>query len=96
MTFVTQRHIPRRRFLKGVGTAIAVPFLDAMVPAFSRAATKAPVRMAFLYVPNGIIMKQWTHRQRKGVASNSPGQRGGLAGIPFQAPWTNRLDEPAF
>jgi hypothetical protein len=61
MTFVTRRHIPRRRFLKGIGTAIALPFLDAMVPAFSRAAeTKAPVRMAFLYVPNGIIMKQWT------------------------------------
>jgi len=61
MTFVTRRHIQRRRFLQGVGTAIALPFLDAMVPAFSRAAeTKAPVRMAFLYVPNGIIMKEWT------------------------------------
>jgi Protein of unknown function (DUF1552) len=61
MTFVTGRHIPRRSFLRGAGTAIALPFLDAMVPAFARAAaTKAPVRMAFLYVPNGIVMKQWT------------------------------------
>jgi hypothetical protein len=61
MTFVTRRHIPRRSFLKGVGTAIALPFLDSMVPAFSRAAdTTSPVRMAFLYVPNGIVMNQWT------------------------------------
>jgi hypothetical protein len=61
MTFVTRRHIPRRSFLKGVGTAIALPFLDSMVPAFSRAADiKQPARMAFLYVPNGIVMNQWT------------------------------------
>jgi hypothetical protein len=61
MSFITRRHIPRRSFLKGAGTAIALPFLDAMAPAFARAAaTKPPVRMAFLYVPNGIIMKDWT------------------------------------
>jgi Protein of unknown function (DUF1552) len=61
MKFVTRRHIPRRSFLKGAGTAIALPFLDAMVPAFAAAgATKSPVRMAFMYVPNGIIMKDWT------------------------------------
>ena len=61
MTFITQRHMARRSFLRGVGTTIALPFLDAMVPAFAPAATtKAPVRMAFLYVPNGIIMNQWT------------------------------------
>lgn len=61
MTFVTRRHIPRRSFLRGAGAAIALPFLDAMVPAFARAAdTRTPVRMAFLYVPNGIVMKDWT------------------------------------
>jgi len=61
MTFVTRKHIPRRSFLKGAGAAIALPFLDAMMPAFApAAATKAPVRMAFVYVPNGIIMNQWT------------------------------------
>ena len=61
MTFVTRKHIPRRSFLKGAGATIALPFLDAMMPAFApAAATKAPVRMAFVYVPNGIIMNQWT------------------------------------
>jgi hypothetical protein len=61
MNFVTRRHMPRRSFLKGAGTVIALPFLDAMAPAFARAATaKPPVRMAFMYVPNGIMMKDWT------------------------------------
>src|SRR4051812_7280670 len=54
------RSLPRRTLLKGFGTAVALPLLDAMIPAFTRAATKAaPCRMAMLYVPNGIIMNQW-------------------------------------
>jgi hypothetical protein len=61
MMFVTRKHVPRRTFLKSAGTAVALPFLDAMIPAFTRAATvKPPVRMAFMYVPNGIIMSHWT------------------------------------
>ena len=54
--------ISRRAILQGAGAAIALPLLDAMFPAFGRAATAraaAPCRMAFLYVPNGIIMDQW-------------------------------------
>jgi hypothetical protein len=52
--------IPRRTFLRGAGTAVALPFLDAMVPALARAqAAKAPVRMAFVYVPNGMDMRNW-------------------------------------
>src|SRR5690242_1439416 len=54
------RSLPRRTLLKGLGTAVALPLLDAMIPAFTRAATRtAPCRMAMLYVPNGIIMNQW-------------------------------------
>ncbi len=61
MTVLTRKHLPRRAFLRGIGAAIALPALDAMVPAFaSAAATKAPTRLAFAYVPNGIIMKDWT------------------------------------
>ena len=57
--------IPRRRFLKGVGTALALPLLEAMAPSVSLAAAKAagrktPLRMAFLYVPNGANMADWT------------------------------------
>ena len=54
--------LPRRTFLRGSGTAVALPFLDAMVPAFASSTIpgKPPVRMAFVYVPNGIEMRHWT------------------------------------
>jgi hypothetical protein len=42
----------------GIGAAVSLPFLDAMIPAL-KAAPKTPVRMAFVYVPNGIIMNEW-------------------------------------
>jgi hypothetical protein len=59
---VTRRHLPRRTFLKGMGAVIALPVLDAMTPAFAAPARlgKAPVRLAFNYVPNGIVMADWT------------------------------------
>ncbi len=62
MTFLTNGHLSRRTFLRGVGAAIALPMLEAMSPAVATAsqARKAPARLAFCYVPNGIIMKDWT------------------------------------
>ncbi|HUS36985.1 MAG TPA: DUF1552 domain-containing protein [Verrucomicrobiae bacterium] len=52
--------IPRRTFLKGLGTAMALPLLEAMPPAVAAAASKgAPRRMAFVYVPNGANMADW-------------------------------------
>src|SRR5437868_6233127 len=47
----------RRTLLRGLGASVALPALDAMTPARSAA---APLRMAFTYVPNGIIMENWT------------------------------------
>jgi hypothetical protein len=57
---ITRKSLPRRTFLKGLGTAVGLPFLDAMAPAFA-ASTMAdpPVRMAFFYLPNGMIMDAW-------------------------------------
>ena len=56
--------IPRRTFLRGLGASIAIPLLDAMRPARAVAsvlgATNPPVRMAFLFVPNGVNMSEWT------------------------------------
>ena len=58
---ITGRHLARRTFLRGMGAAIALPALDAMTPAFAASVSaNAPRRMAFVYVPNGIIMKDWT------------------------------------
>src|SRR5688572_18279255 len=49
--------IPRRTFLKGLGTAMALPWLEMLAPA---ANATAPMRMAFVYVPNGVNMADWT------------------------------------
>ena len=53
--------IPRRTFLRGLGTAIALPTLEAMIPARALAAgnAKFPTRMAFIYIPNGVIQEKW-------------------------------------
>lgn len=59
---LTRKALSRRTLLRGMGTAIALPALDAMSPALgaSRIPGKTPVRMAFVYVPNGIDMRHWT------------------------------------
>lgn len=60
---IFNRQLPRRAVLRGLGATVALPFLDAMSPAFARGATTraaAPTRMAFVYVPNGIVMDHWT------------------------------------
>jgi hypothetical protein len=52
------KRLSRRTVLRGLGAAVSLPLLDAMVPAF--ASPVAPQRLAFIYVPNGILMNQWT------------------------------------
>src|SRR5689334_20640544 len=72
MAFVTGKTVPRRTFLRGVGAAaIGLPFLDAMAPSLG-AAPKPPVRLAFLYVPNGIDMKNWNIEQEGAVVGELP------------------------
>src|SRR5215467_2088056 len=56
---ITRKAISRRAVLRGLGTAVSLPFLDSMVPALARGAGKPPIRMAFVYVPNGIDMRYW-------------------------------------
>jgi hypothetical protein len=59
---IMKRALPRRTFLRGVGCAVALPFLDAMVPALSptaKAASKAVPRLGFFYVPNGVETTAW-------------------------------------
>jgi len=55
------RTISRRTILKGLGTALALPCLEAMLPSAAAAApAAAPKRMLFLYVPNGVHVQDWT------------------------------------
>jgi hypothetical protein len=56
---IFHKAIPRRTFLRGVGASLAVPMLDAMVPAFA-AGPARPTRLAIYATPNGIMMDQWT------------------------------------
>ena len=57
----TGKHLPRRLFLKGMGAAIALPYLDAMTPAFAAGpAAPSRTRLIFTYIPNGVTMEDWT------------------------------------
>jgi hypothetical protein len=59
---ITKRSLPRRTVLRGIGATLALPLLDAMVPALSAlSGTVAnPVRrLGFIYFPNGANMLQW-------------------------------------
>ncbi|PYQ96900.1 MAG: hypothetical protein DMF95_30790 [Acidobacteria bacterium] len=55
--------LPRRTFLRGMGVTIALPLLDAMIPAFSvlaRTPARPVKRLGFIYTPNGATMSAWT------------------------------------
>lgn len=58
------RRISRRTILRGIGASLALPLLEVMEDRSARASSahggKPPVRMAFLYVPNGVHMPAWT------------------------------------
>ena len=61
--FITKMSLSRRTVLRGVGATLALPWLDAMLPAFSArglAAVKPAHRFQAFYVPNGMAMEYWT------------------------------------
>ncbi len=57
MTFITKRTLPRRTFLRAAGATIALPMLDAMLPAFGADSSPWTPRLGFMYVGNGIVHK---------------------------------------
>jgi len=71
---ITQKALSRRTLLRGIGTAIALPALDAMAPAMnsSKIPGKTPVRMAFVYVPNGLDMRHWTPTEEGAFTGELP------------------------
>ncbi len=63
---LTKKSLARRTFLRGLGVSMALPLLDAMVPAMTDTrltAAAGNVRLGFIYVPNGIIQKNWLPSQ---------------------------------
>ena len=64
--FITKKHIPRRTFLRGVGVTVAVPLLDAMVPAhtaLARTAARPVPRFAGIWHPHGASPGYWSPLQ---------------------------------
>ena len=57
--FITKMSLPRRTFLRGMGATVALPLLDAMVPALTAQAGR-PTRAGFIYIPHGAAMASWT------------------------------------
>ena len=71
MSFVFAKSIPRRTALRGIGATLALPLLDAMVPAFAlraKAAGAPAHRFQAFYTPNGMAMEYWTPKSEKGTA----------------------------
>jgi hypothetical protein len=61
--FITRKFLDRRTVLRGMGASVALPLLDAMVPAataLAQTAAAPKVRMGFVYFPHGAVMQHWS------------------------------------
>lgn len=61
--FISKKHLSRRTVLRGVGTALSLPLLDAMIPArtaLAQTAAKPTPHMGFIYFPHGAVQAKWT------------------------------------
>ncbi len=75
MTFLTGRSLPRRTVLRGLGVTMALPLLEAMLPASSpraRAAARPAHRFLAFYVPNGMAMEYWSPKTEGRAFELSP------------------------
>ena len=75
MSFLTAMALPRRTVLRGIGATLALPLLDAMVPALSlraRAAAAPVHRFQTFYVPNGMAMEYWSPKGEGSAFELSP------------------------
>jgi hypothetical protein len=73
--FNTRKHISRRTLLRGAGVAMALPLLDAMIPAstaLAKTAARAKTRMGFIYFPHGAVMDRFVPTQRGKDFAMSP------------------------
>ena len=63
MTFITKKSLSRRTVLKGAGASVALPLLDAMIPAhtaLANTAAAAKAKLGFVYFPHGAVRQFWT------------------------------------
>jgi uncharacterized protein DUF1552 len=73
--YITKMHLSRRTVLRGLGTMVALPLLDSMVPALTALAQTAAVpvrRFGVFYVPNGMSMPYWWPKSEGPIAQMPP------------------------
>lgn len=61
--FITKKHLSRRHVLRGLGGTVALPLLDAMIPAstaWAQTAANVQTRLGFVFFPHGAVMDRWT------------------------------------
>ncbi len=72
---ISKKALPRRTLLRGIGTTVALPLLDAMVPAMTAAAatSASPVRrLGYIFIPMGSDIHRWTPASENSLAELSP------------------------
>ncbi len=75
MRFITKKSIPRRTFLKGAGASLALPLLDAMIPAATAAANTPALgirRLGYVFMPMGCDQSRWTPKSEGNLDELSP------------------------
>lgn len=61
--FITRKHLSRRMLLRGLGGTVALPLLDAMIPAataLAQTAAQPQARLGYIFFPHGAVMDRWT------------------------------------
>src|SRR5688572_4609071 len=61
--FITRKHLSRRTVLRGIGAAVSLPLLDAMIPAgtaLAQTAARPQPKLGFFYLPHGAVIDRWT------------------------------------
>ena len=72
---ITRKAIPRRTVLRGLGSVLSLPLLDAMVPAFTplaKAASRPAHRFQAFYIPNGMAVDYWVPKEEGAEFQLSP------------------------
>jgi hypothetical protein len=72
---IFKKSLPRRTFLRGAGAAIALPFLESMMPAMTplaQTSAKSPLRFGGVYLPNGCVMDYWMPKTTDGTLEITP------------------------
>jgi hypothetical protein len=93
--FITKKHLPRRTFLRGaLGTAVSLPMLSAMVPAFGQSSAPRPLRFGAVYMPHGAYPSLWHPQQTGSDFEFSPIMKP-LEGFRDQLVTVSRMQAPA-